>query len=101
MEALLDRARIPMKLDFSTDDAITPGAVELGYPNEEVSESMARLYAYELLGGKIYRRNGPSLMTLLELSDLDEIVKRFNDVVKPPHPFIRQSRLNGCGFPHL
>lgn len=32
MEALLDRARIPMKLDFSTDDAITPGAVELGYP---------------------------------------------------------------------
>lgn len=54
--------------------------VELGYPNEEVSESMARLYAYELLGGKIYRRNGPSLMTLLELSDLDEIVKRFNDV---------------------
>ena len=75
--------------------------VELGYPNEEVSESMARLYAYELLGGKIYRRNGPSLMTLLELSDLDEIVKRFNDVVKPPHPFIRQSRLNGCGFPHL
>ena len=32
MEALLDRARIPMKLDFSTDDAITPGAVEIGYP---------------------------------------------------------------------
>ena len=24
--------RLPMKLDFSTDDAITPGAVELGYP---------------------------------------------------------------------
>lgn len=32
MERFLDRARIPMKLDFSTDDAITPGAVELGYP---------------------------------------------------------------------
>ena len=32
MEALLDRARIPMKLDFSTDDPITPGAIELGYP---------------------------------------------------------------------
>lgn len=32
MERFLDRARIPMKLDFSTDDAITPGAVELSYP---------------------------------------------------------------------
>lgn len=32
MEALLDRARIPLKLDFSTDDAITPGAIEFGYP---------------------------------------------------------------------
>lgn len=32
MEALFDHARIPMKLDFSTDDAITPGAIELGYP---------------------------------------------------------------------
>lgn len=32
MEALFDRVRIPMKLDFSTDDAVMPGAVEFRYP---------------------------------------------------------------------
>ena len=32
MEARIDRTRIPMKLDFSTGDAVTPQAVEFGYP---------------------------------------------------------------------
>ncbi len=47
MEALLDRARIPMKFDFSTDDAITPGAVEFGYPRL-LEEGEVPVLAYNL-----------------------------------------------------
>lgn len=32
MEALLERLRQPVKIDISTDDAITPGAIEYKYP---------------------------------------------------------------------
>ena len=32
---------------------------------------------------------------------VDNAISYVSPDVKPPHPFIRQSRLNGCGFPHL
>lgn len=32
MEALLEKLKQPIKIDISTDDAITPGAVEYKYP---------------------------------------------------------------------
>ena len=32
MVALLDKLKQPIKIDISTDDAITPGAVEYKYP---------------------------------------------------------------------
>lgn len=56
--------------------------VQLGFPNQEVSSSMAQLYCDELLGGKVYLRpaDSPSLVQLLARADLEQVVQRFNAV---------------------
>lgn len=58
------------------------GLVTLGFPNREVAVSMARLYADELLAGRVYRpADGVMLETLLAKDDLSAIVERFNEVL--------------------
>ena len=53
----------------------------LGFPNEEVTTSLGRLYSDELLGGNVFiRKNAPSLMQLLTTGEPDEVVQCFNQV---------------------
>lgn len=57
------------------------GVATLGYPNEEVAQSMAQLYAETLLGGKPYKEPaGPSFAKLLASGSLDDIAARINHV---------------------
>lgn len=57
------------------------GNVTLGYPNNEVASSLARLYARELLGGKVYDpADNIALKEVLAHDSLDKIVSRFNAV---------------------
>ena len=66
---------------YLTIRAVQNGRVTLGFPNQEVSTSMARLYADELLGGQCYSRpDGPSLVEILAAGQIDEVVDRFNHV---------------------
>ncbi len=44
---------------------------------------------------------GDEAKTKATIKRLGEIMDKSLVTVKPPHPFIRQSRLNGCGFPLL
>ena len=44
---------------------------------------------------------GDEAKTKATIKRLGEIMDKSLVTVKPPHPFIRQSRLNGCGFPPL
>ena len=53
--------------------------VRLGYPNEEVSRSMARLYASELLKGQNLARSGVPLLSNVMASETpDTVVDYFN-----------------------
>lgn len=53
----------------------------LGYPNEEVTQAMAKLYAEKLLGGKCHEASDRTTLTeLLASGSLDQIVERFNCV---------------------
>ena len=56
--------------------------VSLGFPNQEVAVSMARLYADELLNGRIYSPgDGVLLENLLAQGELSSVVARFNEVL--------------------
>ena len=61
---------------------IVPGIVELGYPNKEVSASMARLYADAMLKAENLLPSGiPFLPRLLAEKSLDAIVDAFNKAI--------------------
>ena len=54
----------------------------LGYPNHEVSLSMAQLYADELLKGRRIRpTGGPSIYKILCEANVDEVIAQLNAVV--------------------
>ena len=54
----------------------------LGYPNHEVSMSMAQLYADELLKGRRIRpTGGSSIYKIMCEADLDEVINQLNTVV--------------------
>ena len=54
----------------------------LGYPNHEVSLSMAQLYADELLKGRRIRpTGGSSIYKIMCEADLDEVIDQLNTVV--------------------
>ena len=58
---------------------IVPGILELGYPNREVSLSMARLYADELLRNKNRLQTGiPYLPQILADAPVENVVEHFN-----------------------
>lgn len=88
MEALLDRARIPLKLDFSTDDAITPGAVELGYPRLfEDGEIPIMAYSLEtLLAEKLETvvSRGTANTRMRDFYDICVLLEMRGDSIKPP-----------------
>lgn len=76
LETLLFQAGYLTIQDVSENQVAT-----LNYPNEEVAQSMAQLYADELLGGKAYKEpKGPAFRELLARGSLDEIAGRINDV---------------------
>ncbi len=54
----------------------------LGYPNREVSSSMAQLYANELLKGQLLDApNEPTLSEVLASGSAEEVIARFNRVL--------------------
>lgn len=61
---------------------LVPGIVELGYPNREVSSSMARLYADAMLRTQNRLPSGiPFLPKILSFESLDKVVDYFNKAV--------------------
>ena len=73
-EALLEQA------GYLTIRAVTAdGSALLGYPNKEVSTSMAELYAGELLGGKPFEGpEEPMLLEIFRTGTVEEVIERFN-----------------------
>ena len=66
---------------YTIKKELMPGYVEIGYPNQEVSISMAQLYADELLRNKNKIALGiPTIASALEHQSLDEIVRLFNNM---------------------
>lgn len=58
---------------------VVPGIFEVGYPNLEVSASMAELYADELLRGQDRLSLGiPFLSSVMANGSLDDVVRHFN-----------------------
>lgn len=54
----------------------------LGYPNQEISISMAQLYADKLLAGKTLKfPDNPSVSDLLAAGNAETIIERFNQAV--------------------
>lgn len=67
---------------YLTIRAVRNNTVLLGYPNREVADSLAALYAEELLKGQSIEPLGkPSIADVMAGGSLDEIVSRFNDAV--------------------
>ena len=65
---------------YLTIKALAGGAfVQLGYPNQEVAESMAALYAEELLKGQNIARSGiPALSRVMAQESVETVVDYFN-----------------------
>ena len=76
-EALLEQA------GYLTIRAVTAdGSALIGYPNKEVSISMAELYAGELLRGKpLEGPEEPMLSETLRDGAVEEVIERFNKAV--------------------
>lgn len=72
------------------------GIVTLGYPNQEVTMSMAKLYATELLGGRLYRpADGVLLTKLLGEGEISPVIDRFNEAFNAlnydRHPVVNEA----------
>ena len=80
MEALLERLKQPIKIDISTDDAITPGAIEYKYPLMfEERDICLNTYNIETLlaeKSQTIINRGLANIRMRDFYDLYEIVKK-------------------------